>query len=102
MDLKTQGIKTFQGYPHMDHCIGCHTCAFTVAYAVLWLEVLLHYSAVKVFRIMYLTTGAGSEQKASPTLFLEFKKMPSFWKKDPDFVHPEIKVRDNKAPIKPW
>ena len=22
----------------MDHCIGCHTCAFTVAYAILWLE----------------------------------------------------------------
>ena len=25
----------------MDHCIGCHTCVFPVAYAVLWLEVLL-------------------------------------------------------------
>ena len=33
------GHNTIQGYPRMDHCIGCHTCAFTVAYAVLWLEV---------------------------------------------------------------
>ena len=73
MDLKIQGIETFQGYAHMDHCIGCHTCAFTVAYAVLWLEVLLH-SAVKVFHIRYVTTGGGSEQKASPTLFFGIQK----------------------------
>ena len=33
------GHNTIQGYPRMDHCIGCHTRAFTVAYAVLWLEV---------------------------------------------------------------
>ena len=44
-------FNTFQGYSHMDHCIGCHTSAFTVAYTVLWLEVLLYYSTVKVFHI---------------------------------------------------
>ena len=42
--LQNTGHNTFQGYPHMDHCIGCHIYAFTVAYAVLWLEVLLHIS----------------------------------------------------------
>ena len=77
MDLKTQSIKTFQGYPHMDHCIGCHTCAFTVAYVVLRLEALLHYFAVKVFHIRRVTRGVGGAKgEASPTLFLELKKMP--------------------------
>ena len=80
------GHNTFQGYPHMDHCIGCHTCAFTVAYAVLWLEVLLHYCAVKVFHIRRVTGG-----EANPTLFGKSKKCPGFGKNRPDFVHPEIK-----------
>ena len=87
MDLKTEH-NTFQGYRHMDHCIRCHTCAFTVAYAVLWLKVLLHYSAVKVFHIRHVTRGEGRGQ---PYPFLEIKKMPWFWKKGPDFVHPEVK-----------
>ena len=67
--LQNTGHNTFQGYPHMDHCIGCHTCAFTVAYAILWLEVLLHYSPVKVFHIRCVTTGG----RGRPTLL-------SFWK----------------------
>ena len=78
MDLKT-GQNTSQGYPHMDHYIGCHTFAFTVAEAVLWLEVLLHYSAVKVFQIGHVTRGEG---EANPTLLWEIKKMPWFWKNE--------------------
>ena len=78
MDLKT-GQNTSQGYPHMDHYIGCHTFAFTVAEAVLWLEVLLHYSAVKVFHIGHATRG---EREANPTLFGEIKKMHWFWKNE--------------------
>ena len=81
--------NTFQGYPHMDRCIGCHTCAFTVAYAALWLEVLLHYSAVKVFHIRCVTRG--NEGEANPSISLEIKKMPWFWKKGPDFVRSEVK-----------
>ena len=73
----------------MDQCIGCHTCAFTVAYAILQLEVLLHYSAVKVFHIRCVTTGG----RGRPTLlsFWKSKKCPGFGKKGPDFVHPEVK-----------
>ena len=41
-------------HSHMSHCIGCHTCAFTVAYALLWLEVLLH---INVFHIRCATMG---------------------------------------------
>ena len=68
-------FNTYQGYPHMDHCIGCHTCAVTVAYAVLWLEVLPHYSAVKVFHIRRATRGR-------PLLpYFENKKVPWLWKK---------------------
>ena len=65
-------FNMFQGYPHMDHCIGCHTCAVTVAYAVLWLEVLLHYSAMKVsyLHIKCATRGGGRP----PLLFLENQK----------------------------
>ena len=67
----------------MDQCIGCHTCAFTVAYAILWLEVLLHYSAVKVFHIRCVTTGG----RGRPTLpfFWKSKKCPGFGKKRPWF-----------------
>ena len=72
----------------MAHCIGCHTCTFTVAYAVLWLKVLLHYYAVKVFHIRHVTRGEGGGQ---PYPFLGIKKMPWFWKKGPDFVHPKVK-----------
>ena len=73
----------------MDHFIECHTCAFTVAYAILWLEVLIHYSAVKVFHIRQVTRGGGVGQ---PYPFLELEKMRWLWKKKaPDFVHPEVK-----------
>ena len=49
-------------HSHMDHWIGCPTCVFTVAYAVLWLEVLLH---IKVFHIRRTTTGG---EEGPPTL----------------------------------
>ena len=52
----------------MDHYIGCHIRAVLVAYAVLWLEVLLHYSAVKVFYIKLATRGS------PPLIFFENKK----------------------------
>ena len=55
----------------MDHCTGCHTCAFTVAYAVFWFEVLFHYSAVKFFHIR----GAAKERGGGlPYSFLKIKK----------------------------
>ena len=69
-------FNTFLGFTHMDHYIGCHTCAFTVAYIILWLEVLLHYSTVKVFHIRCATRGGGS-----PTLFWKSKKCRNFGKK---------------------
>ena len=67
-------FNTFLGYTHMDHYT--HTCAFTVAYIILWLEVLLHYSTVKVFHIRCATRGGGS-----PTLFWKSKKCRNFGKK---------------------
>ena len=65
------------------------TCAFTVAYVVLWLEVLFYYSAVKVFHIRCATRGEG---ESLPYPFLKIKKKcPGFGKKGPNFVHPEVK-----------
>ena len=49
-------------------------------YVVLWLEVLLHYSAVKVFHIRHATGGG-----RPPLPFFQNKKMPWFWKKRPWF-----------------
>ena len=80
MDLKTQGIIHFRA---ILTWIMTYTCAFTVAYAVLWLKVLLHYSAMKVFYIRHVISGKEGEVK--PTLFLDVKKMPWFWKKRPWF-----------------
>ena len=57
----------------MDHWIGCHTCAFIVAYAVLWLEVLPHSSAVKVFH--------WGEGRLPQPFFGNQRKSPGFEKK---------------------
>ena len=73
-------------HSHMDHWIGCPTYVFTVAYAVLWLEVLLH---IKVFHIRRTTTG-GRGRPPYPLLKI-IKKCPGFGKKDPDSLHPEVK-----------
>ena len=86
MNLKTQGIMHFRAI--LTWIIAY--VAFTVTYAILWLEVLLHYFAVKVFHIRCVTRG-GENGEANPTHFLEIQKMLWFWeKKGPDFVHPEV------------
>ena len=82
------GQYTCQDYPHMDRCIGCHTRAFTAAYAVLWLEVLLH---IKVFYIKHATIRGRGNEEAAALLILKNKKMLWFWEKRPCFVHPEVK-----------
>ena len=83
----------------MNHCIGCHTFAFTVAHAVLWLEVLLH---IKVFHIRCATKGDGEallsflenqkkkkKKKKKDALVLE--------KKGPDFVDQNIVLRVSRT-----
>ena len=65
----------------MDHCMGCHTCAFTQLH-MLFCE---SESAVKVFHIRRKTRVG-----ASPSLpiFLKSKKCPDLGKKGTDFVYP--------------
>ena len=56
----------------MDHCIGCHNCAFTVAYAVLWYPIILQWKS--------FISGMQIGGEASPALFFKLK-CPDFGKK---------------------
>ena len=66
----------------MDHFIGCYPCAVTVAYAVLRLEVLLHYSAVKVVHIKGEDRGSGVGG-GLPCPFMKTKKNALIVEKKP-------------------
>ena len=78
----------------MDHCIGCHTCVFTVAYAVLRLEVLRH---IKVFHIRCTTAGGEGE---TPYPFLKIIKTCSgFGKKALIFSIPRLNCSNQSALI---
>ena len=70
---------------HTDHCIGCHTCAFTVARCFVIRGTTPYKSLSHQVR--------NYEGRGRPSLpFLEnHKKCSSSGKKGPDFVDPEVK-----------
>ena len=68
-------------HSYMDHWIGCPTCVFTVAYAVLW-------GTTPYKSIPFKAHNHGGRGKPPYPLL---KKCPGFGKKGPDSLHPEVK-----------